>query len=225
MDYYSILGVDPSASAAQILEAYNYKRAELIGGEESDPDFDIHLKQLDEAYIQLTERNKNTTLAPVNPLAVNQPPPGMNNNPILGMVDSLDAPIQVASEKVDYQPCPYCGNPNPAQAMVCSSCGKQISRPCPNCGKIVMLGQRVCPRCNTLIREHDQIRLSEGMQSQQQIQEERQANAVRVEALENGHTKRAGFGCLLWSAIIMGIIIVCGVGVYAIYFFGYLSQR
>jgi len=223
MDPYSVLGLNPGASLDQIQEAYQLKRAEIISVDENDPESSAKLILLDQAYHQLIEPAKSD-LALLNQMPASQPP-NQANNPALAMVDRLDSPIMASADNVAYQACLHCGSPNPSQSLICSACGQQIARPCPNCGKIVMLSLPVCPRCNTVIREHDKVRLMEGKHVQQQIQNERVVDHVRVTALETAHKKRAEFGCVLWAAVIFGTIFVCGMGAYAAFYFGYLAQR
>jgi hypothetical protein len=210
-----ILGIEPGATADQIREAYNKKRAELSAMEGTDGSVPTQIQALDDAFAHMIEGTK-LALAPTYP-----PKPPVDS--ILFMVNGLDAPIQESSENILYHPCPYCGNQNPVQSAICTACGKQISRPCPNCGKQIFLGQTVCPRCNTVIREHDQSRLADALNTQQRVQDERLENSVRVDAQEKAHLKRAGFGCLLWLGIALAIMLVVSVGIYAVYYFG--TQR
>jgi hypothetical protein len=214
-DLRAILHIEPGAAPEQIRGAYNKKRAELISLEGTDPTAAEQIRELDEAFAQLNE----TTALAIAPTVSARPP----LNPILEMVNSLDAPIQEGGENITYQPCPYCGNQNPSQSTVCLACGNQISRPCPNCGKQLFLVQSVCPRCSTVIRDHDQLRLADAMLTKQRVEDERLENGVRVEAQESAHRKRAGFGCLFWTAILFATLVVCSVSLYALYYFG--NQR
>lgn len=211
-DLQAILHIEQGASPEQIREAYNIKRADLISLGDTDPTVAEQIRELDEAFTQLDQQN--TALA-IHPAVASRPPV----NSILEMVNTLDAPIQESSENVVYQPCPYCDGQNPAQATVCTSCGHQISRPCPSCGKQIFLAQAVCPRCNTVIRDHDQNRLADAMVTRQRVEDERLESSIRFEAQENAHRKRASYGCVLWLAIISAIVLVCSVSAYALYYF------
>lgn len=210
-DLFILLGIDENTAPEQIQAAYNAKKAALLGQEGYDPAVLEEINHLDSAYTQFTNQTK-LALKPTEPFK-------RPVDPILGVVDSIDSSIRENSEDAFYLPCPYCGIQNPSQAVVCSACGKQISRPCPNCGKRVLLSQTVCPRCNSMMREQDQQRLADAVITKQRVQGERLDDHMRVEQQERAHSERAKFGILLWAAIILAVIAICAIGVYAINYF------
>lgn len=210
---YSILGIEDGASREQIQAAYNKKRARLLASLDNNPDATEEIQKIDEALVQLLNQS-NLALTQTLP-----PQPSGSTDSILSLVDKLDAPILDKNEAAYCQPCPYCGIPNPVHASVCSSCGRQISRPCPKCGHRVLLNEAVCPRCNTIISELDQQRHADAVITKGRVEEERLKDQMRVEALEDSHRKRASFGILLWTGIILAILGVCAAGLYALYYF------
>jgi hypothetical protein len=211
-DIYTILNLDPNATQDEIAAAYNHKHAELISQASVDANMDQQLKQLEDAYAQLSKRSQ---------LAIPQaPPPHIPIDPSLNLVNQFDAPIIDRADPVVIVSCPNCGSPNPSQAMICMACGQQMSRPCPNCGKPVLLTQTVCPRCNALIRETDQFRLAEAIHTNKQIQQERLENQVRVNSLEAAHSERIKNGILFWILVILVVIGLCVFGVFALGLFG-----
>jgi len=209
---YETLGISTNATLEQIETAYNARRTALLEQEEGNPEIAAELQDLEDAYAQVSTLGR-FPLARSEPV---RPAP----DPILSIVNELTAPIDGYPGIESSQTCPYCGYQNPAKAITCLACNKQISRPCPNCGLSLPLGLMVCPRCNTIVREHDIQRLADAEITERRVQEDRVTNQIRVEALEDVHRQRRVFGFLFWILVVVVTIAVCAIGLYALNYFG-----
>lgn len=200
-DYYQILGVLPTATPAEVQQAYLTRRGQLNAATQ-DPETAAQLKILDEALAVLAD--------PARRLAYDRSRADGTGAGAL-MVASTPAPPGVVMSATPPTPmlqrlCPYCGAPNPAQAIACSQCQKQVANPCPQCGQIIELTQTVCPRCNTVIQDYLRARTVDTLVVDQRLTTERQTSEARVDSLEAVHRDRAVKGVAFWLIVVVGCL-------------------
>lgn len=197
-DNFLVLGISQDANPEQIQEAFARKRAELIASIEDDRIREESITELQKAYDEIRKK-KNLAL-------FDEEIPNRKIDPLLRMVNNLNAPVYNESSLFAATSCLFCGSKNPIEAQICTACGKQISRPCPKCGKILRIDTLVCPRCNTIIRIYNQTRLIESEHLKEVKESEREKDKIRVNALEEHHKQRAIYGFVFWFIVILVLI-------------------
>jgi hypothetical protein len=212
-NHYHILGITPTATSAEVQDAYTRKRAELLAARDDDsPETLEALAKLDQAYIVLNNPSERTAYdrasgidrSPSSLVIANQP------DAIVKAQETLPPQVQ--------QPCPHCGALNPVQATFCIKCDAQISRPCPNCGVSVVLSQGVCPRCNIVIPEYQTRQMTQGMVVEEQVKEERIEAAAETKRLNAIFNREIQFGCVFWIVVVAIFVGLCGLAFLAFYF-------
>jgi predicted nucleic acid-binding Zn ribbon protein len=194
--HYQILNLQPTATADEIRAAYHRERARLLSNGETENGLKIanELKALDEAYGTLADTSRRMAYdRALNTGAQNNSLVPMNQLSAIGSPETHTLLVQ--------QACSHCQALIPAQATICSGCGKQLTRPCPHCGQATPLGQIVCNRCNTIVPEYDQRRFTETVIMEKRIQEERYISKVRAETLEATHTANRRAGLIFWFVV------------------------
>lgn len=200
-DNFEILGVSEDANPEQIRGAFDEKRAELIASIEDDQKREESIDELQKAYEEIRKKNSLALL--------DEGIPQRKIDPLLGMVDNLNAPLHDESDQFASSICLHCGAKNPKESQICTTCGKQIARPCPRCGKLLRIDAAVCPRCNTILREYNQSRLIDSEHLNVVKESEREEDRIRVAALEEHHQERAAYGFVFWLIVIFVLICLC----------------
>ena len=195
VNHFDLLDISSDATKDQIDIAYTKKKGEIIATEENGEKRQELLEELDVAYQGVT---KKTALA-----VTGEPQTQREIDPALEFLDTLVHPLHNDPDVTATIPCIFCGSPNPASATICTECGKQISRRCPNCGKLLRVDREVCTRCNTIILEYNQDRLRTVKNTEETISRERAESEIRVDSLEARHRKRALYGFVFWSVVVL----------------------
>lgn len=190
-NYYETLNLHPTATPAEIKEAYLRERARVTSETNDENQAQQQLKDLDDAYAVLVDPTQR--MAYDRTLNI-----GTLNQALVLSQSPLPATIITPQVPIPQQACPHCGALNPIKATMCLTCGKQISRPCPNCGQQILLNQTVCPRCNTFIIEYDKQRFADAKATEQQVTEVRQEAQVRYDAMLDADRARISFGMVFW---------------------------
>jgi ribosomal protein L40E len=190
-NYYELLNLQPTATVAEIKEAYLRERARLAG-ESDDNKPQEQLKELDTAYAVLVDPNQRAAYDRTLNI-------GAQSQALVLTQTPLPATVVTPQVPTPQQACPHCGALNPIKATICAECGKQISRPCPQCGQQVIMGQTVCSRCNTFIPEYDQQRFADAIATEQQVQQERREAQSRYDTMLAADHARINFGIIFWG--------------------------
>lgn len=158
--YYEILGVDPSASTAEILEKYDEKFDEwrqLITNHNPD------VAEEANHNIRLLEKIRNTLMdekarKTYDDLLI----AGGLKDPDAEVQNSYNIPMGPANktnyrrqatkdpyERTDAWICPNkkCGHVNAVGEQHCTKCGTRIGARCPKCGELVELSKTFCSKC------------------------------------------------------------------------------
>ena len=211
-DNYMILGISKDATPDQFQDAFDRKKAELMASIEDDQNrtdsianFKKHLMKLGRRIVLLclTMRLLERKI-----------------DPLIGMVDAINAPLHDELDYIATTQCLFCGGINPKEAKICLACGRHIARSCPKCGKILRIDEGVCSRCKTILREYDQTRLIDSEHLKEVKEAERGESQIRVDALEEHHRQRAVFGFVFWLVVIAVFIGLCFLTVFLVTKFG-----
>ncbi len=236
-DFYRALRVMPSATPEQIASAYARERTRVeTPGDTPETSVAARLTAIEEAYVVLGDperraaydRSLGSTRARASTVTVQalvdaepEAGPSPSAAPLATITPSTPSStaaslnastinLDLLSPAPTVRACPNCGNSNPVQATICSSCGGQMTRPCPYCGQPVALSEAVCPRCHTVVTEYDQRRFAVAVQGDHQVQEERRDLSAGVEALEASNAQRNQNALIFWLvalALFVGVII------------------
>jgi len=197
-DNFEMLDISEDANQQQIQEAFDKKRAELIASIDDNQQRQEAIAELQKAFDTIC-RSKSLAL-------VQEEKSPISNDPLLSMVDNLNSSLHNETDQFATIPCIYCGVRNLKEALICSSCGRHISRPCPKCGRVLSIEANICPRCKTILREFDESRIFDGSHVKEIKDLERRESQIRVDALEEHHRKRAVYGLFFWLivAVVLG---------------------
>jgi len=202
-DNFDMLGISEEATPEQIQEAFDRRRVELIASIDDDQQRQEAIAELQEAFDAIGRR-KSLAL-------VQEDIPPKKIDPLLNMVDNVNSSLHNETDHFATIPCVHCGARNLKEALICSSCGRHISRPCPKCGKILSIEAKICPRCKTILREFDESRIFDASHVKEVKDLERHETQIRVDALEEHHQKRAVYGLVFWlvvAAVLVGLCVL-----------------
>lgn len=197
-DNFAMLDISEDANPEQIQEAFDKKRVELIASIEDDQQRQEAIAELQRAFDAIG-RSKSLAL-------VQEDIPQEKSDPLLSMVDNVNSSLHIETDHFATVPCVHCGARNLKESLICSTCGRHISRPCPKCGKILSIEAKICPRCKTILREFDESRIFDASHVKEVKDLERQETQIRVDALEEHHQKRAVYGLVFWL-IVAGVLV------------------
>lgn len=215
-NFYHLLKLEPTATLDEIKAAYARERASRIAqGSEGNLHINGDLQALDEAYATLIEPSSRAAYDRMHSSAPTTTMIALPGQLALSTI-SVGRPLPIVQ-----QPCPACGVPNPIQAVMCTVCGRQMTRPCPKCGRAVMLSETVCPRCETFIPEYDQRRFAEAQTVKQQVEFERREADEHTTAADKVYQAQIRMGMLFW-VVVTGLCI--GLAVLGIVLLNYLNR-
>jgi hypothetical protein len=203
IDYFEMLGISEEATPEQIQEAFDKKRIELIASIDDDQQRQEAITELQSAIDAIGRKKALALIQGDNPPKI--------IDPLLSMVDNVNSSLHNEMAQFATIPCVYCSTRNFKEALICSSCGRHISRPCPKCGKILSIQVKICHRCKTILREFDESRIFDASHVKEVKDLERQETQIRVGALEEHHQKRAVYGLVFWlvvAAVLVGLCVL-----------------
>lgn len=202
-DDFEMLGISEEANPEQIQEAFESKRVELIALIDNVQQRKEAIAELQRAFDAISRRKSLAFIQEdILPIKI---------DPLLSMVDNVNSPLHDEIAHYATILCVHCSGRNLKEALICSSCGRHISRPCPKCGKILPIEAKICPRCKTILREFDESRIFDASHVKEVKDLERLETQIRVDALEEHHQKRAVYGLVFWlvvAAVLVGLCVL-----------------
>jgi hypothetical protein len=208
--YYEILGINPTASQAEIEAAvdreYNKQRRLVI---HHDPDTadkaERVLRQLETVRATLTDPFKRTAYdvqigiggtagGLADPTAA-----GLNLSVLRkGRANVPPKPRQAADERLDAWVCQICHTPNPIGTKFCTKCGRPVGQNCLACGKVIAVTAHFCPHCGAnieAIRLQREAEEAARLARQREETRRRAEEQARAEAKEKQAQRRSMIGC------------------------------
>lgn len=235
-NFYEVLGVEPSASAAEIENKLDEFQDELRQKvTHHDPaivaDANQKMQVLEEIRSTLMDDKKRQKYdESLNYGGLGDPNAEVKKTaPFLGgvtprIIQMGQAVPQGSLERTDAWICPKDKHANAVGEKFCAKCSTQIGADCPNCGRVAELSKKFCPSCGVNKIESFEMqqaqKISELKTQKNQLEEHigKLAQAASSGIVTNGTLKRldlptASKSKLAWALSFLGTVILCGAGI------------